>query len=134
VSFSAVVSPAPAQGGDWRAALEAWRGKSGAVAVEKLQFRAGDASLTLDGTLALDDAHRPAGRLNLTARGAGPLLAQLGVPAGLAQARNVIGALLGKPAADKSADSDSLSAPLLLDKGRVFLGPLRLPAALDPLY
>jgi hypothetical protein len=127
------ITPQPAPGEDWRAALDAWRQKSGAVTIEQFDWRTGDLNLRLDGALGLDEAHRPAGRLTLAAKGAGPLLTRLGVPAFAAQAQNILGALLGKPAA-KPQDPDSLVLPLVLAKGQVFLGPLRLPANIGPLY
>ncbi len=127
------IAPAPRQTGDWRAAVEDWRRNSGAVSIEKFDWRAGDLDLRVDGALALDDAHRAAGRLNVAAKGAGPIFARLGLPVSAAQAQNLLGALLGKPAA-RSEDGDAIALPLVLAKGQVFLGPLRLPATLAPLY
>ena len=108
---------------DLRTAAEDWRQKSGAISIDKFEWRAADASLTIDGAVVLDETHRPAGRLTLVAKGAGPILVQLGVPAGVAQAQNLIGALLGKPAAAKAEGADTLTLPLILAKGQVFLGP-----------
>ncbi len=127
------IAPAPRASNDWRAGMEDWRQKSGAVTIDMLDWQAGDLNLRLDGALALDEAHRPSGRLNVAAKGAAPMLARMGVPALAAQAQNLIGALLGKPAA-KPEDRDTITLPLVLAKGQVFLGPLRLPASLAPLY
>jgi hypothetical protein len=127
------ITPAPAPSEDWRAALDAWRQKSGAVTIEQFDWRTGDLELRVDGALALDEAHRPSGRLNLAAKGAGPLLARMGVPAFAAQAQNILGALLGKPKANPQ-DPNTLVLPLVLANGQVLLGPLRLPASLSPLY
>jgi hypothetical protein len=124
------IAPAPAPSDDWPAALEAWRQNSGVVTIEQFDWQAGDLHLRLDGALALDEAHRPAGRLTVAARGAGPLLARLGVPT---QAQNILGALLGKPST-RPEDADAIVLPLVLAKGQVALGPLRLPATLGPLY
>ncbi|WP_294538213.1 DUF2125 domain-containing protein [uncultured Rhodoblastus sp.] len=132
-ALKAKISPAPAPAADWRAALDLWRQNAGAVAIEQFDWQAGELALRIDGTLALDEAHRPSGRLTLAAKGAGPLLTRLGVPAFAAQAQNIIGALLGKPAAQPE-DRDAIVLPLVLAKGQVFLGPLRLPASLAPLY
>ena len=52
----------------------------------------------------------------------------------MTQAQNLIGALLGKPSAAKSEGGDTLALPLILAKGQVFLGPIRLPVVLAPLY
>jgi len=134
LSLSGDIRPAPSMASDLRTAAEDWRQKSGAISINKFEWRTADTSLTIDGALVVDETHRPAGRLNLAAKGAGPILTQLGIPAGLTQAQNLIGALLGKPAAAKPEGADTLALPLILAKGQVFLGPLRLPVALAPLY
>lgn len=135
-SIGGAITPTPASGDDVGAAVEDWRKKSGAITIDQLQWQAGDLSLRISGALSLDDAHRPAGRLNVTAEGAGPLLARLGVPVAAAQANAILGALLGKPAqaAPSGAKADSISLPLTLANGQVFLGPIRLPATVAPLY
>jgi hypothetical protein len=134
LSLSGDVRPAPNMASDLRTAAEDWRQKPGAISIDKFEWRAADASLTIDGALVVDEMHRPAGRLNLAAKGAGPILTQFGVPAGVARAQNLIGALLGKPAAATAEGADTLALPLILAKGQVFLGPIRLPVALAPLY
>ncbi len=127
------IAPPPGASANWRAALEDWRQKSGAVTIEMLDWQAGDLSLRVDGALALDEAHRASGRLNAAAKGAGPLLARMGVPALASHAQNLIGALLGKPTT-KPADPDTIALPLVLANGQGFLGPLRLPASRAPVY
>jgi len=131
-SLSGDLRPAPDMATDLRAAAEDWRQKPGAINIDKFEWRTADASLTINGALAVDEMHRPAGRLNLAATG--PILTQLGLPAGVAQAQNLIGALFGKPAAAKAEGGNTIALPLTLAKGQVFLGPIRLPLALAPLY
>jgi hypothetical protein len=132
LSLSGDLRPAPDMATDLRAAAEEWRQKPGVINIDKFEWRTADASLTIDGALAVDEMHRPAGRLTLAATG--PILTQLGLPAGVAQAQNLIGALFGKPAAAKSEGGNTLALPLVLAKGQVFLGPIRLPVVLAPLY
>ncbi|WP_296706285.1 DUF2125 domain-containing protein [Rhodoblastus sp.] len=132
-TLSGKVSPVPGAAADFRAAVEDWRKKSGAVVIDQLQWQAGDLNLKIDGALSLDDAHRPVGKLNVTAEGAGPLLARLGVPVAATQVNAVLGALLGKPPA-QGAKADTLSLPLTLANGQAYLGPVRLPATVPPLY
>jgi hypothetical protein len=60
-------------------------------------------------------------------------LTQFGLPAGVTQAQNLIGALLGKPGA-QAANGDTITLPLTLAQGNVAIGPLRLRDALSPLY
>lgn len=131
--ISGRIAPAPRQTGDWRTAVEDWRRQAGVVGIDTFDWQAGDLDLHADGALSLDDAHRAAGRLNVAAKGAGPILTRLGLPVSAAQAQNLISALLGKPAAKAGGDG-AISLPLVLAKGQVFLGPLRLPATLAPLY
>jgi hypothetical protein len=126
------IAPPPA-GADWRAALEDWRKRSGVLGIEKLEWRSGELSLRLDGALALDDSHRPIGRLNFAAQGAGPVLASLGIPAGAAQAGNILGALFGRGPAPQGA-ANTVTLALTLADGKVLIGPFRLPAVLQPLY
>ncbi len=132
-TLSGRIAPAPRLTGDWRAAIEDWRQKSGLVAVESFDWRAGDLSLQLDGVTSLDESHRASGKLNLSASGAGPLLARAGIPVSAAQVQNVIGALLGRPVA-AGGGGDRIAMPLVLANGQVFFGPLRLPVTLAPLY
>jgi hypothetical protein len=132
-TLAGTLTPAPAPAQDWRAAAEDWRQKSGAVTIDRFQWRSGDVNLTIDGALALDEAHRPAGKLNVRAEGAGPLMARLGLPVGAAQAGAVLGALFGKPPAP-NAKADALSLPLTLAGGQIYLGPVRLPPTVGPLY
>jgi hypothetical protein len=130
------ITPAPRLTGNWRAAIEDWRQKSGAVAIDSFDWRAGDLSLQLDGALALDDSHRALGKLKFSASGAGPILTSMGIPASAAQVQNVIGALLGRPATTSTAGGggDRIAMPLVMANGQVSLGPLRLPVVLAPLY
>jgi hypothetical protein len=130
-TVSGRMTPVPRLTGDWRLAIEDWRRKSGAVAIESFDWRAGDLSLQLDGSLALDEIHRATGKLNFSASGAGPILTRMGMPVSAAQVQNVIGALLGKPAA---AGGDRIAMPMVMAEGQVFFGPLRLPMTLAPLY
>jgi hypothetical protein len=136
-TISGAITPPPAPSGDWRAAAEDWRKAAGTVSIDQLQWKSGELSLTVAGALGLDDAHRPMGKLNLASESAGPLLMRLGVPVNAARVNNVLGALFGGQAnrpANPAAKADSLALPLTLANGQVFLGPIRLPATVSPLY
>jgi hypothetical protein len=144
VTVGGVIHPAPSMAANLRDAAENWRQRSGALGIERLEWRLGDTSLNAEGALVLDESHRPAGRLNLAAKGAGPILTRLGLPPGLAQAQILLGALFGRAGAtkieqgtgqdSKAPDEATLKLPLILAKGQVSLGPVRLPFALAPLY
>ena len=137
-ALSGTIAPAPRLGEDWRAALEEWRRKPGSLTIQTMEWRAGDVFLRVDGALAIDDAHRIAGRLNLATQGAGALLVRFGVPSSSVQTQNLLGALLGQSAGAKESankgDAKALRLPLTLANGQVFIGPFRLPQKLQPLY
>lgn len=132
--------------------LERWRQAGGGLDIALLSLAKGDRRLQGKGTLALDDAHRPAGRLELRAAGLEALVGQvmgqrLGAEKG-ALIGNLVGKLLGvrrrpseddpaQPEAPPQAGDAPLKAlpPLRLADGRLLLGPFTIPnAALPPLY
>ncbi len=116
----------------WRAAAESWRTRQGAINFESVEFVNGPLNIRVNGPLSLDEAHRLSGRLNLQTSGAGPVLTRLGLPPQLSQVQGILGALLGAP--PPKANGDTLALTVTLGQGRIFLGPLRLPWALAPLY
>lgn len=136
LNLSVRIAPPLGRFANWSEALEDWRQKSGAAHIETLEWRAGRLDLSLAGDLGLDEAHRPSGHLTFAASGAGPLLAKLGVPGSASLAQGLLGALAG-PKADTGSGKPGgarLALPLTLAKGQLFLGPIRLPPALPPLY
>lgn len=133
LAIAGAITPPPAPADDWRAAIDDWRQKAGAIAIDRLEWRAGDMNIQIAGALSLDEAHRPVGKLNVTAEGAGPLLAGLGVPPAAAQTQTAMAVLFGKAPGPESR-SGALALPLTLANGQIFLGPLRLPAKVPPLY
>ncbi|MBB4198813.1 hypothetical protein CCR94_09055 [Rhodoblastus sphagnicola] len=136
LTVSGDLFPLLAPRNDWRQALEDWRRAQGAARIDKAEWRWGALTARFDGVLALDDAHRLAGTLNIDARGAGPLAARLGLPMAPGAANALLGALLGgKPSArdrDKPGD-DSIALTLRLAQGGAYLGPLHV-GVLTPLY
>jgi len=112
--------------------LEFWRHKSGQVEVTKLEFSAGDLRVFAEGAVVLDEEHRIKGKLNLRIAGGDGLMAKLGY----APSSSIVGGLLGGLLHAKGADGQAqgVSLPLRLEDGFVFLGPVRLPLILTPLY
>jgi len=120
---------------DWRQAVEDWRQAQGKARIDKGEWRWGSVSAQFDGLLGLDETHRLAGKLNVKARGAGPLAARLGLPLAPDAAGALLGAIFGgKPAAspDKPRD-DSIALTVNLAQGAAFVGPFRI-GTLTPLY
>lgn len=124
--------------------LERWRQAGGSLDIALLSIAKGDRRLQGKGSLALDDAHRPAGKLELRAAGLEALVGQvmgqrLGAEKG-ALIGNLVGKLLGvrrrggegdaEPDAAPQAGGDvPLKAlpPLRLTDGRLMLGPFAIP-------
>lgn len=96
--------------------VEAWRSAGGEIGIEHWDMSRGDQSLHLSGTLAIDETHRLAGKVDLAAKGVGELFKETGFA--------TLGSALG---------GGSVQLPLTFAKGRLLIGPLRL-AEFPPLY
>lgn len=113
--------------------LESWRAAGGGVEITRLGLIKGAARLDASGRIGLDEAHRPAGQLDVAVAGIERIagIRVGGITAGL-------GALLGGRqggAQNNAAAGLTPLPPIVLREGRVFLGPLRLPLQpLRPLY
>ncbi|WP_186419147.1 DUF2125 domain-containing protein [Bosea sp. CS1GBMeth4] len=115
-------------------ALEAWRTAGGGLEVARLAVVKGPTRLEATGRIALDETHRPSGRIDAAVAGIDRIAGVKvgGLTAGL-------GALFGGRAGDGAQGNAAAGLaplpPIVLREGRVFLGPLRLPLQpLLPLY
>lgn len=123
--------------------LDAWRAAGGALEIALLSVAKGDRRLQANGRIDLDDAHRPAGRLDIRAAGLEALVGQLmgqrfGAEKG-ALIGNLVGQFLGgrRTAAEPAAGDPALKSlpPLRLADGRLMLGPFPIPnVRVPPLY
>ncbi|MXQ11312.1 DUF2125 domain-containing protein [Microvirga makkahensis] len=116
--------------------LERWRSAGGMLDVRMLSVTKGPRRLEAKGTLALDEEHRPAGRLSMAAAGLDGLIGKI---TGSRTGGALLGALLGQNprANDKGTGQPQLSPlpPLTLDNGFLALGPFVIPnVRLQPLY
>jgi hypothetical protein len=119
---------------NWRAALEDWRKAKGLARIERGDWRWGTLTASFAGVLALDDARRLVGTIDIDARGAGALAARLGLPVAPGAAGALLRALLGgKPPPQDKPQDDSIAMTLRLTDGAAFLGPLKI-GTLAPLY
>lgn len=122
------------------AELDRWRQAGGQIALTGFTLAKGPRRVEASGTLRLDDAHRPAGRLeSSSARIEGLLGRFIGEKSGLAS--NLLGALLGPAPKPQPAPTDPNAPalrpvpPLRLQDGRLFVGPLPVPGVrVPPLY
>ncbi len=114
-------------GGPRRQALAAWRDDGGTLELQSFALVWGKLALDAKGTVALDAALQPLGALTATIRGYGEIIDALvatgDLKAGDAALVNVGLGLLAKPAPDGQYQLD---APLTLQNGQAYLGPVRL--------
>ncbi len=132
LQISADLTPPPPPRPDWREAMEVWRQAGGVAHIDQGEWRWGQVKAQFGGLLSLDEGRRLSGSLTVKATGAGPLLAQLGLPIAPGVANDLLGALFGQKPQDKPKD-DSLNLSLRLAQGGLFLGPMQI-GAMPPLY
>lgn len=117
--------------------LERWRLAGGRFVIESLTAAKGVQRLKGQGELMLDEAHRPAGRIQIAAANLDRLTAAFG---GNGAASAILGALTGRAANAEAGGKPNEPTlrplpPIRLDKGRVSFGPLPVPGIqLQPLY
>jgi hypothetical protein len=124
--------------------MEAWRRAGGRLDIALLSLAKGDRRLQASGRIALDDAHRPTGDLDLRAAGLEALISQaMGQRIG-AERGALVGRLLGQlltagrrpPNAEAPAASGDAALkplpPLRLADGRLLLGPFPIPNVVVP--
>ena len=116
-------------------AMEQWRRAGGRIDLGDSRLTRGQSSVTASGTLGLDEAHRPRGRLAAQFVGLEPILQRFGISGNLAAAGSLLSSLFGggpKPSAP--AVPGALSLPISFQNGRLGVGPIRTGVALPPLY
>lgn len=118
--------------GEPGARLARWRSDNGSLSFNALDLRKEPTQIKGEGKLTLDAMNRPAGTLDLETRGLPNLLSLMTTrqPQGGALAS----LLTRKPAADPPQRSMAFNAKLVMRDGALWLGPLRTPVALHPLF
>lgn len=96
--------------------LDRWREAGGKLQINGVKITRGEGDLQMKGTLAFDETHRLNGKLDMKANGFSDLLDAIGLQAG-----------------GFSLNAKAMSLPLALDRGRIFLGPLKI-GEIGPLY
>jgi hypothetical protein len=116
-------------------AMEVWRQAGGRVDLRPSHFSRGDSGVTGAGTLGLDDAHRPQGRLQASFVGLEPVLRRYGIDPNVAAAGSLLSTLFGGGQPPPStAPPGTLSLPISFQNGRLGIGPIRTPVEVPPLY
>ncbi len=115
-------------------AIETWRQAGGQIVIDSSRISRAGAKVMATGTLALDAAHRPKGKLDAQFVGLEPILARYGISGNLAAAGSLLSTLFGggKPAAP--TEPGALALPISLRNGHVGVGPIDTGVALPPLY
>ena len=115
-------------------AIEHWRRAGGQIALDASRITRAGAKVSATGTLALDAAHRPKGKLDAQFVGLEPILARYGISGNLAAAGSLLSSLFGggKPAAP--TEPGALALPISLRNGKLGVGPIDTGVALPPLY
>jgi hypothetical protein len=106
--------------------LDRWREAEGRLKVMLLSLAKGPRRVEAKGELRLDEMHRPAGELALSAAG---LESLIGAVAGISAGGNLLGGRLGQGSRTPSAPSAPPASlpPLRLDNGRLAFGPFLVP-------
>jgi hypothetical protein len=114
-------------GGPRRAALAAWRQDGGTLEIESVDLGWGKLAVAASGTLALDEALQPEGALSATISGYGEIIDALAgsgaMKAGDAALAKLALGLLAKPG---PGGLSQITAPVSLQRGRLFIGPARI--------
>ncbi len=113
--------------------MERWRRAGGHVDFATARLTRGVSQVSATGSLRLDDAHRPQGRLDARFVGMEPILARFGIGGNLVGVGSLLGSLFGGHAAART-EPGTLALPINLTNGRVAVGPIRTSLQLPPLY
>src|SRR5262249_44415292 len=110
-----------------RAAVTKWRDDGGTIEIEELELDWRPLRLTGSGTLALDAELQPQAALTATIAGYGEIVDSLLVAGAIkpndgALAKIALG-LLAKPG---PSGERQITAPIAVQEGRLFVGPVRL--------
>jgi hypothetical protein len=124
------------KGGTVAEEMELWRKAGGKLDILMLAATKGARQIEAKGSLRIDEQHRPAGQLNLSAAGLDGLLGNL---TGGRLGGNLLGMLLGQgrtaPAQPNAKPQLASLPPLRLENGFLAMGPFVIPnVKLQPLY
>ena len=118
--------------------LEVWRDKSGTLSLTSLKFTHGRLAVEAQGELGIDLLRRPVGQIRGQATGLSSLFQILGLPVGGSRASGLVGGLFRKPANTPAPDAEPsgkmVPFAFSMKDGALWLGPIRTPVALRPLF
>ena len=114
--------------------METWRKGGGTLDLAPSQATRAASKVLASGTLRLDEAHRPQGRLDAQFIGLEPILQRFGISGSLAGAGNLLSTLFGGSRKAQPTQPGALALPISFQQGRVAIGPIRTQIAVPPLY
>ncbi len=123
--------------GDVQTRLASWQQTGGFLNIIEFKSNKGAIAVEAEGRINLDALRRPAGNLNVRAAGMSTIFQRFGLPGSSANRPGLLGGLLRKPAAPAEGAEQPgrfIPLPLVLRDGAVWLGPLKTPIALRPLF
>ena len=115
-------------------AIEHWRRAGGQIVLDSGRIVRAGAKVMATGTLALDNAHRPKGKLDAQFVGLEPILARYGISGNLAAAGSLLSTLFGGGRPGAPTEPGALALPISLRNGKLGVGPIDTGVALPPLY
>ena len=114
--------------------MENWRRAGGTLDLAPSQATRAASKVMASGTVRLDDAHRPQGRLDAQFIGLEPILQRFGISGNLAGASSLLSTLFGGSRKAQPTQPGALALPISFQQGRVAVGPIRTQIAVPPLY
>ncbi len=113
--------------------IERWRVGGGRLDLKTAQLTSGASKISASGALDLDEGHRLRGKLDAAFEGVNPILLRLGVDPQVLAASSLLTRFL-RNSQDKAGAPDTTRLPLRLTDGWAWIGPIRTPVRLSPLY
>ncbi len=115
-------------------AMDRWRAAGGRIDLAAASITRGQSKVTAAGSMGLDQAHRPQGRLAAQFIGLGPILQRYGISGNLAAAGSLLSSLFGGGPKAAPTEPGALALPISFQNGRLGIGPIRTAIELPPLY
>jgi hypothetical protein len=114
--------------------IEHWRATGGRIDLRLARLQSGTIKFETDGTLSLDDEHRPQGHLNAQLLGFEPILMRFGINPTLVGAGSFLNSLFGNSGQARGTGPTALRLPVVMDAGSLRIGPMRTSVHLPSLY
>lgn len=121
-----------------RGRLDAWRTNQGALNLANLRLTRGRLAVEAQAELSIDAMRRLSGQIRGQAAGLSELLLVLGLPGSSGKGGGIMGGLFRKQAKEATAEPElprrMTPFTFSLKDGALWLGPIRTPVALRPLF